>query len=104
MCTWGPPLSTLPLFVVPYKGGFVPGRFPVPPPGTSVPIGAPRGLGACPALGAGGVLARGGPALAGGTAALEEEVDEGLGAVQTWGGPPCPLALRLLLLPLLLCG
>ena len=65
---------------------------------------APQGLGVCPVVGRGGLLAGGGPALAGDTAPLEEEVDKGLGAVQPRGSPPCPLSLRLLLLPLLLWG
>lgn len=89
------------------KGGTVPGRVslcPVTQADTSVPIRAPWGLGACPAIGARGLLAWGGPALAGGTAPLEKEVDKGLGAVQSWGSPPCPLSLWFLLLPLLLCG
>lgn len=112
---WGPPLPLPPHHArdamtgpqCPQKVGSVPGWVPLcpmPQPSTSVPIRAPRGLGACPAVGGGGLLAGGGPALAGGTAPLEEEVDEGLGAVQPWWGPPCPLYLRLLLLPLLLWG
>lgn len=75
-----------------------------PQPGTSVPIGAPRGLGAWPVVRGEGLLAGGGPALASGSAPLEEEVHKGLGAVQPWGSPPWPLSLWLLLLPLLLWG
>lgn len=94
-------------FAVPQKGRLVLDWIPlhpVPQSGTSVPIRAPRGLGACPAVRGGGLLAGGGPALAGSTAPLEEEVDKGLGAVQPWGGSPCPLSLWLLFLPLLLWG
>lgn len=89
------------------EGGTVPGRVPLCPvtqADTSVPVRAPWGLGACPAIRARGLLAEGGPALAAGTPPLEKQVDKGLGAVQSWGSPPCPLSLWLLLLPLLLCG
>lgn len=95
------------VFAEPQKARLVPDwipLYPVPQPSTSVPIRAPQGLGVCPAVGGGGLLAGGGPALAGSTAPLEEEVDEGLGAVQPWGGSPCPVSLWLLLLPLLLWG